>query len=182
MSRRSLTVGLASSLVLFAHACTMREITVVPVGSIEVQPSTLALLEGETQRLTAQVKDEFGHSLPAGTVTWSSDAPDVFLIDSTGMGEALAPGQATVWATLSGTRGSGHVSVQPGPSIVVSEASVLFAGTVGGTAPDPATLEITNGGGDRWEGSRHPSNIPRVERSDGYRWLWPALQLPPRSS
>ena len=147
MSRRSLTVGLASGLLLFAHACTMREITVVQVGSIEVQPSSVALLEGETTRLTAQVKDEFGQSLPAGTVTWSSDAPSIFSIDSTGVGEALASGNATVWATLSGTRGSGHVSVQPGPSIAVSEASLLFAGTVGGTAPDPATLEITNGGG-----------------------------------
>jgi hypothetical protein len=147
MSRKLLAAGLALGLVVFAHACTIRDVTEVQVGSVEVQPSSLTILEGDTQHLTAQVKDEFGQALPTGTVTWSSDAPSVFSIDSTGMGEALAPGQATVWATLLGTRGSGVVSVEPGPSLVVSEPSLLFSGTVGGTAPDSVTLEITNGGG-----------------------------------
>ena len=147
MSRKFPTARLALGLVVFAHACTIRDVTEVQVSSVEVQPSSLTILEGETQHLTAQVKDESGQPLPTGTVTWSSDAPSVFSVDSKGTGQALAPGQATVWATLSGARGSGIVSVEPGPSIVVSEPSLLFSGTVGGTAPDPITLEITNGGG-----------------------------------
>jgi len=147
MSQSSLTAGLVLGLAMFAHACTTRDVTVVPVGSVEVQPSSLTVLEGETQRLTAQVKDQSGRTLPSGAVTWSSDAPSVFSIDSTGLGEALAPGEATVWAALLGTRGSARVLVEPGPSIVVSESSLLFSGTVGGTDPDPITLAITNGGG-----------------------------------
>ena len=147
MSRRPGTAGLALGLVMFAHGCTMRDVTAVHVGSVEVEPSSLTLLEGTGQRLTARVKDEAGQILPSGTVTWSSDAPSVFSIDSTGAGEAIAPGQATVWATLLGTRGSARVSVEPGPSIVASESSLYFPGTVGGTAPEPVTLQITNGGG-----------------------------------
>ncbi len=151
------------------------------MGSVEVQPSSLTILEGEALRLTAQVKDAFGQSLPGGTVTWSSDAPSVFSIDSTGMGEALAPGRATVWATLLGTRGSGSVSVEPGPSIVVSEPSLLFSGAVGGTAPDPITLEITNGGGGSVEGISASVRYAEGGPPDGCPWLWPAPPPPPRS-
>ena len=148
MSRRFLVSGVALGIVAFAYGCTVRNIIGVTVGSVEVQPSSITILEGETQRLTAQVRDEFGQILPSGNVTWSSDAPSVFSIDSTtGEGQALTPGQATIWATLLGTRGSGTVSVEPGPSIVVGGPSLLFSGSVGGTAIDPITLLITNGGG-----------------------------------
>ncbi|MCJ7626881.1 MAG: Ig-like domain-containing protein, partial [Longimicrobiales bacterium] len=147
MNQRSLTTGLALGIVAFAQACTIRDITEVPVVSVEVQPSSITILEGETQRLTAQAKDEFGGNQPSGTVTWSSDAPSVFSIDNTGTGEALAPGHATIWATVFGTRGSGSISVGLGPRIVVSEPSLLFSGSLGGPGPNPITLRVTNGGG-----------------------------------
>jgi hypothetical protein len=147
MKKRFLTPAVALGVVALAQACTLRDITEVPVASIEVQPSSLTVLEGESQSLTARVRDEFGNTLPNGAVTWSCDDPTVFSIDGSGKGTALAPGQATVWATLSGTRGSGTVSVEPGPRFVVSEPSILFLRAVGGADPEPVTLRITNGGG-----------------------------------
>ncbi len=147
MRRSLLIVGLALGAAAWSGACTMKDITEVPIGSVEVQPSSITILEGETRQLSAKVKDESGKVLPAGTVTWSSDEPSVFTIDSAGNGEALAPGQATIWATVLGTRGSGTVSVQASPSIVVAKPSLLFSGTVGGADPDPLDLQITNGGG-----------------------------------
>ena len=148
MSPRFPVSGLALGIIAFGFGCTVRNIIEVTVGSVEVYPSAITILEGETQRLTAQLKDEFGQELPSGNVTWSSDAPSVFSIDeNTAEGQALGPGQATIWATRLGTRGSASVSVEPGPSIVISEPSLLFSGTVGGKAGEPITLQITNGGG-----------------------------------
>ena len=147
MSKKLLIVGVAISIFGAGYACTMRDTTGVSVGSIAVQPSSATLLEGETQRFTAQARDAQGNNLPSGAVTWSSDAPGVFSIDANGDGEGLAAGQTTIWATLDGTRGSASVTVEPGPRIAVDQSSLQFFGKVGGEAPDPITLQITNGGG-----------------------------------
>ena len=147
MSKRFLIAGVGTGIAALAYACTIRDITDVPVGSVEVHPPSVAILEGETQRLTAKAKDGLGKDLPIGAVTWSSDAPSIFSIDDTGNGEALAAGQATIWATLDGTRGSADISVGLGPRILVGEPWLLFFLSLGGTAPDPIGLRITNGGG-----------------------------------
>jgi hypothetical protein len=91
--------------------------------------------------------DYLGNELPSGAVSWSSDDPDVFSIDGGGEGEALLVGEATVWATLDGVRGSESVSVGPGPRISVDEPFVEFFLNVGGDLPAPVALQITNGGG-----------------------------------
>ncbi len=147
MSKRFLIGGAAIGIAAFAYACTIRDIMEVPVESVEVHPPSFTILEGETQTLTAKATDGLGKDLPIGAVTWSSDVPSIFSIDDTGNGEALAPGQATIWATLDGTRGSANVLVGLGPRIVVGEPWLLFFLSLGGTAPDPIGLQITNGGG-----------------------------------
>ncbi|MGW8265239.1 MAG: Ig-like domain-containing protein, partial [Longimicrobiales bacterium] len=147
MSKRAVRTGVAVGIVAFAFACTIRDVTEVPVGSVVVLPSSVTLLEGETRQFTAQAKDGLGRNLPSGAVTWSSDAPSVFTVDGNGNGEALAVGQTTVWASLDGTLGSATVMVEPGPRIVADQASLLFFGNVGGEAPDPIPVQITNGGG-----------------------------------
>jgi len=147
MSKRFLIAGAAAGIAALAYACTILDITEVPVVLVEVHPPSVTILEGENQRLTAKAKDGLGNDLPIGAVTWSSDAPSIFSIDNTGNGEALAAGQATIWATLDGTRGSADVSVGIGPRIFVGEPWLLFFLNLGGTAPDPIGLQITNGGG-----------------------------------
>jgi hypothetical protein len=147
MRIRHILVGLVSIFSAAAYACTIQDVVEVPVGSVEVLPSSITLLEGETHRLTARAKDPLGKDLPSGAVSWSTDAPAVFAIDGDGEGEALVVGQTTVWATLDGVRGSASVSVEAGPRIAVGEPSLVFSMNIGGGAPDPVTLPITNGGG-----------------------------------
>ena len=55
IKRIILSVAIVGLLVL-AYACTIRDITGVPVGSVVVQPSSVTLLEGGTQRFTAQAR------------------------------------------------------------------------------------------------------------------------------
>jgi hypothetical protein len=173
MSRGFLTAAAACVVVTFVHGCTITDVVEVVVGSVEVQPASVTILEGETQQLTAQVRDESGEELPNGDLTWSSDAPSVFSVDPlTGQGQALSPGQATIWATQSGAQGSGTILVEAGPSIVVSDSSLLFFGRVGGPEPSPIAVSITNGGGGSVSGISASVEYPPGAPNG---WLSPAL-------
>ena len=145
MSKRVLFPGLALSIIGLVYACTLRDVTGVAVGSIEIQPNNVTLLEGGTQSFSAQARDASGNLLPSGAVVWSSAAQNIFSIDAQGNGEALVAGQTTVWADLDGTRGSAVVTVAPGPSFTFDQPALEFFGNVGGSAPDPITVQITNG-------------------------------------
>lgn len=153
MSRRFFAAVAACGAVASVQGCTVRDIVEVVVSSVRVVPDSISILQGETQQLTALVRDEAGQPLPTGSLTWSSDAPSVFAIDPiTGEGQAVGPGQATIWATQSGTRGSATVFVEPGPSLAVSDPSLHFVSSIGEDPPSPIIVSITNGGGGSLNG------------------------------
>jgi trimeric autotransporter adhesin len=66
---------------------------------------------GETATLAAGAVDQFGNPT-AGSVTWSSLAPDVAEIDLTGLVRAVAPGTAGITATIGTAVGSAVIDVQ----------------------------------------------------------------------
>ena len=66
MSTRFLISSGAVGILAFAFACTIRDVTVVDVGSVQIDPSSVTLLEGEVQDFTAQAKDGLGKTLPSG--------------------------------------------------------------------------------------------------------------------
>ncbi|HTE43819.1 MAG TPA: Ig-like domain-containing protein [Gemmatimonadaceae bacterium] len=86
-------------------------VTAVPVGSVEVAPSTasVSLLTGTT--LTATVKDANGVIVTDRPVTWSSDNVLVALVSSTGAVTGLVPGTAHITATSEGKNGSATITV-----------------------------------------------------------------------
>jgi len=172
MRDRFRIAALASGIAVVTYSCTIRDITEVPVVTVEVQPSAVTVLEGDAHRLTARARDGLGKDLPSGAVTWSSDASEVFSIDGTGWGEALSVGTATVWATLDGIRGSATVSVEPGPRLVVHAPQLQFFLDVAGVAPETLTLQITNGGGGAIGGISATAYYPEGEASG---WLSLAL-------
>ncbi|MFO8173973.1 MAG: filamin/ABP280 repeat domain-containing protein [Longimicrobiales bacterium] len=172
LKKRAVARGLAAGMAALVYACTMRDVTDVPVTSVVVQPSSVSVLEGETHRFTAQAKDGLGNNLPTGALTWSSDDASVFSISSNGTGEALSAGETRIWANLEGTRGSATVLVEPGPRLVVDRESVSFFGNVGGEAPAPVTLSITNGGGGTLGGISGAVEYPQGETAG---WLSLAL-------
>ncbi len=84
-----------------------------PVGSVEVTPATASLGVGDTQQLTATVRDEAGNTLTGRTVTWSSSAAAIASVDAAGLATAVGPGTATITATAGGKSGSAEVTVAP---------------------------------------------------------------------
>src|SRR5438445_460839 len=100
-------------------------VSVVPVASVTVSPVTPVVLVGATVPLTATLKDAAGNVLSGRSVTWSSNAPAIATVSSTGLVTGVAAGAATIIATSEGKAATAAVTVNlvPVASVSVSPAS-----------------------------------------------------------
>lgn len=85
----------------------------IPVASIQVTPASVALLEGDSQRLTVRLLDAQGGVLTGRPVSWIGGAPAVATVDSTGLVVAVGTGTAVIVASSEGARAAVPVSVSP---------------------------------------------------------------------
>ena len=84
----------------------------VEIVSVTVSPTSASLDVGATVSLSASVLDSGGQPVPGASLTWSSSAPDVASVSSTGVVTGLAEGDATITATATnGVAGSSAVHV-----------------------------------------------------------------------
>jgi hypothetical protein len=83
------------------------------VVSIAVNSSGPTMSLGASEGFTAVATLSDGSTVPLGVGTWSSDTPDVLLVDSTGTVIALKNGQATISLSYQNVRGSKTVRVVP---------------------------------------------------------------------
>lgn len=116
MTGRMMRVGIAISVVLSGCGGDTGPVTPPPpppppvVTTVEVALASGTLLPGDTTVATATVKDQNGTVMTGQSVTWASSvaAADV---SGTGAVTAVAAGQATISATVSGRTGSASVTV-----------------------------------------------------------------------
>ncbi|ULH17586.1 NPCBM/NEW2 domain-containing protein (plasmid) [Deinococcus sp. KNUC1210] len=109
------------------------------VDSVTVSPATVAMSQGGSQQLTAEVKGS--GSFDPG-VTWATSNAQVVSVSSTGLINALAPGSATITATsVSDASKSGSsqitvsaVSMLPPGGILINFQPASSAVPVGYTA------------------------------------------------
>ncbi|HEU4629955.1 MAG TPA: Ig-like domain-containing protein [Gemmatimonadaceae bacterium] len=87
-------------------------VTPVPVASVSVSPSSVTLDVGDTRQLSATPRDADGDALSERTVTWTSSAPGVATVSSTGEVRALGAGRATITARSEGRSGTASVTVR----------------------------------------------------------------------
>jgi putative oxidoreductase len=83
----------------------------VPVASVTVQPDTLTLIVGQTQRLQARVVDYEGDVVHGQRISWSSDNNAAATVDSTGRVTTVQPGLAYISAATAGRAGIARVRV-----------------------------------------------------------------------
>jgi trimeric autotransporter adhesin len=84
------------------------------LSSIVVTPANPTMVTGTTQQFTATGTFSDGTQQNVTTiVTWSSSAPTVASIASTGLSTAVSAGPATVTATLGSASGSASLTVTP---------------------------------------------------------------------
>ncbi|MBO4557843.1 MAG: Ig domain-containing protein, partial [Bacteroidales bacterium] len=116
----ALMTGLAA--VIAIVSCEQPQEQEITVTQVNVTPASLALTEGETASLRAEV-------LPSDatnrSVAWTSSAPAVASVSDAGTVTAVAPGTATITATAGGKKGSCTVVVSA--KVVEVESITLSA-------------------------------------------------------
>ena len=69
------------------------------VATVTISPKPAGVESGDTLRLAAELRDAAGNVIPGRRVTWTSSAPDVVAVDSTGRVRSVALGSAFITAT-----------------------------------------------------------------------------------
>lgn len=100
----------------------------VPITRLVLSAVTLTLQVQNTAQVSVQVIDSLGRSLSDRPVTWSSNAPTIATVTG-GLVTALAPGAATVTASIDGVSAALSVTVTaiPVSRIVLSADSLALA-------------------------------------------------------
>jgi len=119
---------------------------VAPVASVSVTAPTTTLSVGQSTTATATLKDGHGAVLTGRTVSWSSSAPNVATVSSTGVVTGVAGGSAVISASSEGKTGSLPFQVTtPGGAATVSVTLSAPALTVGQTTQAAAVARDANG-------------------------------------
>jgi len=121
-------------------------VTPVPVASVTLTPTSAALRVGGRQPFTATARDAGGTPLAGRPVTWSSSAAAVAVVDTAGTVSAVAPGAATITATIEGRTATAAVTVTAIPVATVSVAPATPVVRVGASLPMTASARDSAGG------------------------------------
>lgn len=109
-----------------AHGSATITVKLVPVVTVTVSPSSVALFTGQTAQLGVTAQDSAGNnlSLTGRTVTWKTNTPTVATVSGTGLVTAAGVGSAVITASVDGQQGfaSVTVSVVPVRAVVVTPA------------------------------------------------------------
>ncbi len=115
--------------------------TQVTVVSVIVAPATLPLVTGATGSLSATAMGSNGAAVAGATVSWSTDAPAVATVDGSGTSATVtgvAPGTATIRASVGSLSGTAQVTVTPAPvarvAITLAERSLVRGDSTSATA------------------------------------------------
>ena len=112
--------------------------------------ATLTFL-GETVTFTATLRDPDG--VPVGTGTWTSDAPTVATVTSSGVATAVANGQATLRAVSGSLSASATVTVQQAATVLAIVSGDDQTGTVGQVLSEPLVVRVEDRGGSAVSGA-----------------------------
>jgi uncharacterized protein YjdB len=86
-----------------------------PVATVTVSPATVALLVGAVQQLSATSRDSAGNTLQRRPVDWNSSNPSAATVSAQGLVSGVAPGVATITASVEGRTANAQVTVALAP-------------------------------------------------------------------
>lgn len=136
----------AVSLSLLAGACSggTSEPPAPIVASVEVTPVSATKQVGETQQLSAAVKDASGTILSGQSVAWSTSSASVASVTSGGLVTAVGLGTATITAVSGGKSGNATITVAPPPIASITVAPAADTLNVGETVQLTVTMRDAN--------------------------------------
>lgn len=144
---RALTTGNTTITATSEGRSASATVTVSPpmVAELTVDPTSLALTVGEARDLTATARDADGGVLGSATISWTSSAPDVATVSSTGRVTAVAVGSAAITASADGKAASAAVTVTRPPVATVAIAPPTLVLEAGSTGQLSATARDASG-------------------------------------
>jgi len=117
----------------------------IPVARVNVSPAQPNVTVGQTVQLNAAAEAANGQALPGRTATWTSGAPLVASVSSTGVVTALAPGTAVIFANIEGVIGSSAVTVREVPVATVVVTPPTSSMVVGASVQLSASVRDASG-------------------------------------
>ena len=140
-----LTAGLVALASCGGDSSTAPEPPRATAISISPPSATLEFI-GATEAFTAAITDQNGAAF-AGAVAWSSNQPEVFTVNGTGVVTAVSNGSGTVRASLGSLSATATVTVAQ----VVSGIEVVSgdgqSGLTGDALPEPVVVRVLDSGG-----------------------------------
>ncbi|HWC72805.1 MAG TPA: Ig-like domain-containing protein, partial [Gemmatimonadales bacterium] len=132
-------------------------VTLVPVATVTLTPSSALIHVGKTVQFVAAAMDSAGSVLTGRQVTWSSSAPNIATVSSPsgssanapasppGLVTAMSAGRATITATIDGVSSTADITVLPVPvaSVTVTPSSALLR--IGTSVQLTATMKDSAG-------------------------------------
>jgi acid phosphatase type 7 len=111
---------------------------------VVVSPASASTAIGGTVRLTAQALDKRNEPVADVTFSWSSSAPGVATVSSSGLVSGTSAGTATISATVNGVSGTSALTVTGAPT---SNATLIAAGDIAqcSSSNDEATAALVDG-------------------------------------
>ena len=120
----------------------------VPVASVRVTPSSSSLAIGGQVALVAQAFDLNQNVLSGRAVSWTSQAPSIATVNSSGVVTAVSGGSATITADVEGKSASATITVAAGPQANVAVVTVTLSNSalnIGEQSQGTAVLTDANG-------------------------------------
>lgn len=106
-------------------ACSDGDSPVAPrriLTTVAVSVGSPTIEVGELTAASASAFDQTGAPIETGAVAWTSDKPEVVAVNPTiGLIFAIAPGTATITATVGGKTGTRVITVAKAPTIRINE-------------------------------------------------------------
>jgi uncharacterized protein YjdB len=137
------TVHAASGSIVGAATVT---VTLVPVATIVLSPSSPSVIVGQTTQLSATTKDSAGNVLTSRSLTWFSRDTTIATIDQTGTVTGKRVASVTVGATSGGVTSTATLTVQAVPINTVVMSPALSNLLVGQS--QALTAEVTDNQGN----------------------------------
>jgi uncharacterized protein YjdB len=100
-------------------------VSIVPVASVRVSPTSANVQVRQTLQLTATPQDSAGGPMTGRPVTWASSNTSIATVSNTGLVTGVVAGTATITATSEGKSGTAALTVTMAPvaSVQVSPAT-----------------------------------------------------------
>lgn len=115
------------------------------IRSIVLTPNSASVQVGVKQQFRAAAKDQYGNSIPSGSLKFASSNPTVATIDANGLATGVAVGTSTITVTADDISTSAVLTVSPPPNFRLSVEPTTLMLTQGSSVQGTITVNPTGG-------------------------------------